>query len=237
MHDARRDAQPYGGASRMSRPLGILGGTFDPIHYGHLELAREVRAALRLEQVLLIPAGDPPHRAAPLASARDRLSMVELAVEESPGLAVDAREVDRPGLSYTVRTLEELHLERPFQALALIVGADALLGLTTWHRWRDVLDLAHLVVVARPGTDIAAGLSGELWNEWKRRITENPRALESVPGGSIFTQAITPHAISASAIRTAIAAGKPEKVRGLLPAAVLAYIGRHHLYRPGTDAS
>lgn len=221
----------------MSRPLGILGGTFDPIHFGHLELAREVRAALRLEQVLLIPAGDPPHRAAPVASAHHRLAMVELAVEECPGLSLDAREVDRPGRSYTVRTLEELHQERPFQALALIVGADALLGLAAWHRWRELFELAHMIVVVRPGTNIAAGLSGDLGEEWQRRMTTDARALASIKGGSIFAQAITPHAISASAIRAALAAGNPEQVRGLLPAAVLAYIGRNHLYRPSPDAS
>src|SRR5918912_76456 len=108
-----------------SPPLGVFGGTFDPIHYGHLELAREVREALGLSEVLMVPAGDPPHRAAPVAPAIHRLAMVELALAEYPGLAADAREVVRRGRSYTVLTLQELRRERPFQSLALILGADA----------------------------------------------------------------------------------------------------------------
>jgi nicotinate-nucleotide adenylyltransferase len=219
------------------RPLGILGGTFDPVHCGHLALAREVREALRLDQVLLVPAGDPPHRAAPIAPAVHRLAMVELAAEAEPGIAVDAREIARTGRSYTVLTLQELRAERPFQSLALIVGADAFLGFPTWHRWRELFDLAHVVLVARPGTTLDAALAEPLRGEWQRRLTTDPRALESVAGGSIYQQPITPHAISASAIRAALAAGNLAAVRGLVPAAVLAYIGRNRLYRPGPDAS
>src|SRR5206468_2830981 len=112
----------------MSSVLGIFGGTFDPVHCGHLELAREVRAALRLAAVRFIPAGDPPHRAAPVAPALHRLAMVELAIADHPGLEVDAREIQRRGRSYTVESLEELRGELPLRALALIVGADAFLG-------------------------------------------------------------------------------------------------------------
>src|SRR5581483_3644491 len=114
------------------RPVAVLGGTFDPVHYGHLELAREVGTALQLPEVLLVPAGDPPHRAAPVAPALHRLAMVELALADYPGLGLDAREIARPGRSYTIVTLEELRGERPFQPLALIVGADAFLGLPSW---------------------------------------------------------------------------------------------------------
>ncbi|MEP7208715.1 MAG: nicotinate-nucleotide adenylyltransferase [Casimicrobiaceae bacterium] len=220
-----------------TRPLGILGGTFDPIHCGHLELAREARAALDLAEVLVIPAGDPPHRQAPIASARDRLAMVGLAVAGLDGVAVDRREVDREGRSYTVLTLSELRSERPFQPLLLIVGADALLGLEGWHRWREVFVRAHLVVVARPGTDLVGSLTGALADEWQARHTTDRRDLEKVDGGSIYQQAITPHAISASAIRAALARGDTAAVRGLLPAAVLAYIGRNHLYEPRPDAT
>lgn len=219
------------------RPLGVFGGTFDPIHCAHLELAREVHDALQLERVLLVPAGDPPHRAAPVASACHRLAMAELAIRNYPALSLDPREIVRGGRSYTVLTLQELRAERPFQPLALIVGADAFLGLAAWHRWRELFALAHLVVIARPGAALATGLSGELAREWEHRHTADPRALEMPVGGSIFQQAITPHAISAAAIRTALAAGNPGQVAGLLPAAVLAYIGRNHLYRPLPDAS
>lgn len=219
------------------RPLGVLGGTFDPIHYGHLELAREVRAALHLPEVLLVPAGDPPHRAPPVAPALHRLAMVELAVAEYPGLRVDGREIARKGRSYTVLTLEELRKERPFQPLALIVGADAFLGLPSWHRWRELFELAHLIVVARPGLELRAGLQGPLAEEWEQRITATPHDLENRAGGNIYEQLITPHAISASGIRAALARGDAASVRGLLPAAVFAYIGRNHLYRSSPDAS
>ena len=134
--------------------LGILGGTFDPIHYGHLELARELCEALAFSAVRLVPAGDPPHRHVPVASANHRLAMVELAIAGNPGLEVDAREVLRQGPSYTIETLEELRAEDPPRALALIVGADAFLGLPAWHRWRELFDLAHVVVVARPGLSL-----------------------------------------------------------------------------------
>jgi nicotinate-nucleotide adenylyltransferase len=227
-----------GPAPVRPRPLGVFGGTFDPIHFGHLELAREVREALRLEQVLLLPAGDPPHRAAPVASALHRLAMAELAAAQYPGITIDSREIARKGRSYTVLTLQELRSERPFQPLALIVGTDAFLGFSTWHRWREIFDLAHVILVARPGADLTPGLHGALAAQWRRRRTTDPRALEMPEGGSIYQQVITPHAISASAIRAALARGNTGQVRGLLPAAVLAYIGRNHLYRPSSpDAS
>jgi nicotinate-nucleotide adenylyltransferase len=219
--------------------LGILGGTFDPIHYGHLELAREVRAALGLERVRLIPAGDPPHRSAPIASATHRLAMVELSLADYPGLEVDAREIDRAGPSYTVVTLAELRNEAAARPLALIVGSDAFLGLPTWHRWREVFDLAHLVVVTRPGTTLEGALPPALVPEWRLRFTRDTRMLSRPRGGKIVTQPITPHDISASAIRAALAGGSDgvDAVRGLLPPAVLAYIERNQLYRPNPDAT
>lgn len=223
----------------MPTPLGLLGGTFDPVHYGHLELAREVRAALDLEAVRLIPAGDPPHRAAPAASAPHRLAMLELALADYPGLEVDAREIRRPGPSYTVLTLEELTREAPARPLALIVGADAFRGLPTWHRWRELLALAHLVVVERPGTTLAAALSPSLAAEWRRRLSADPRALSQSRSGAIVTLPIAPHDISASAIRAELARGSAgvDAVRGLLPPAVLAYIDRNQLYRPRPRAT
>jgi nicotinate-nucleotide adenylyltransferase len=217
--------------------LGILGGTFDPIHNGHVELAREVRAALGLSAVRLVPAGDPPHRAAPVATAAHRLAMVELAIEGVPGLEIDSREIDRPGRSYTVDTLGSLRAEAPSRPLALIVGADAFVGLTTWHRWRDLFVLAHLVVVARPGVVIDDALPEMLSDEWSRRFARDGEALVQQPAGHIFVQAITPHPISASAIRDALVDGNTAAVKGLLPPAVLAYIERNRLYRSRPDAT
>jgi nicotinate-nucleotide adenylyltransferase len=219
--------------------LGILGGTFDPIHNGHLELAREVRAALDLLAVRFIPAGDPPHRAAPVATPSHRLEMVELAVADVPGLEVDAREIDRPGRSYTVPTLEELRDESPARSLALILGADAFLGLPTWHRWRELFDLAHVVVVARPGVAFDGTMAPILADEWTRRLRKDPAALTAKSAGAIVVQPISAHPISASGIRAQLARGAEgiAAVRGLLPAAVLAYIDRNQLYRSRPDAT
>ena len=223
----------------MTLALGILGGTFDPVHCGHVELARELRAALPLSAVRFIPAGDPPHRAAPVAPAAHRLAMVELAVAGQPGLEVDAREIYRVGRSYTITTLEELRDEAPSRALALIVGADAFLGLPTWHRWHELFDLAHVVVVARPGVTFDSAMPDELAHEWTRRLRHGATALATGVAGAIVMQPITAHAVSASAIRAALARGSDgvAAVRGLLPAAVLAYIDRNQLYRSRPDAT
>jgi nicotinate-nucleotide adenylyltransferase len=221
----------------MAAALGILGGTFDPVHNGHVELAREVRTALGLAAVRLIPAGDPPHRAAPVATAAHRLAMVELAVDGIAGLEVDAREIERPGRSYTVDTLQSLRSESRDRPLALIVGADAFIGLPTWHRWRDLFSLAHVVVVARPGVVIDDALSDALAGEWAKRHRRDAEALAQSSAGHIFVQAITPHPISASSIRNALVDGNTTAVKGLLPSAVLAYIERNRLYRSRPDAT
>ncbi len=220
----------------------MLGGTFDPVHYGHLRLADDVRRALVLPEVRLVPARDPPHRAGPAASAADRLAMLRLAIAEYPGLVVDERELRRPGKSYTVLTLEDLRREFPQRPILLLLGADAFRGLPSWHRWKELFDLAHLVVVDRPGIGLAANLPEPLLPFWRERLTDDPEVLRSRPAGSIFVQAISPHAVAATTIRNVLAEGSSkgntanEAVRGLLPPAVLAYIDLHHLYRSGSDA-
>lgn len=216
----------------MSAPVAILGGTFDPVHQGHLGLALDIRRALSLPEVRLVPAGDPPHRAGPQASAADRLAMLRLAVRDTPGLAVDPREIERTGKSYTVLTLEELRAEHPASPLLLILGADAFHGLPTWHRWHDVSRLAHIVVAARPGVELVGDLPPELICEWRQRHVDAPAALLSTPAGAIYRQAVTPHPVSATAIRMQLAQGEPGRsaVVQLLPPAVLAYIDQHHLY-------
>jgi nicotinate-nucleotide adenylyltransferase len=223
----------------MSAVLGIFGGTFDPIHCGHLELAREVRAALDLAAVRFVPAGDPPHRAAPVAPAIHRLAMVELAIADHPGLEIDTREIQRRGRSYTVETLEELRRELPSRTLALIVGGDAFLGFPGWHRWRELFALAHVIVVARPGVSFETAMPSPLAAEWATRLRADSSALTTERAGAIVVQPITAHAIAASAIRAELARGAAgiAAVRGLLPAAVLAYIDRNQLYRSRPDAA
>jgi nicotinate-nucleotide adenylyltransferase len=219
--------------SNHPEAIALLGGTFDPVHYGHLRFADDVRRVLGLAEVRIVPAGDPPHRAGPAASAADRLAMLRLAVAEFPGLVVDERELRRAGKSYTVLTLEELRKEFPARPLLLLLGADAFRGLPSWHRWHEIFDLAHVVVVERPGVDLAADLAAPLLPVWRERLVADPAALFARPAGAIYVQPIAPLAVSASSIRAALAqrdAGGGEW-RRLLPPAVLAYIDLHHLYQ------
>ena len=226
--------------SRSARALAVLGGTFDPVHYGHLRLGADVLKALQLSEVRLIPAGVPPHRAPPIASAEHRLAMTELGCAEFPGLRADAREIERPGPSYTAATLESLHEEQPGRPLALLVGADAFAGLEQWWHWERLFSLAHFIVVERPGIPFAtASLPATLKVHWDRRLTTDPMRLKRTLSGAILRVPIAPQPISATAIRAALARGPDgrDEVRGLLPAAVLAYIDRNQLYRSLTDAS
>jgi nicotinate-nucleotide adenylyltransferase len=221
----------------MAAPLVLLGGTFDPVHYGHLRVGDEVRCALAPVEVRLVPAKDPPHRGAPGASAADRLRMLELARAEFPELVVDPQELERPGKSYTVLTLEAMRAALAARPLALLVGADAFLGLPSWHRWREVFALAHVVVATRPGSALAgATMDPQLRQEWEQRRTQDAGALRSRPAGSILPITVVPQPISATAIRAALARGAIDEVRGLLPAAVLAYIETHRLYGIPPDA-
>jgi len=212
-------------------PLGLLGGTFDPIHYGHLRLADDVRDALALPEVRLIPGGDPPHRGEPPASAVHRLAMLDLACQEFPALTIDVREIRRSGKSYAVDTLEALRAEAPGRPLLWIIGADSLLGLPQWHRWRELFGLAHLVVAERPGIALEAALPAALVPEWNARLVSDPAHLRQSLSGAIYRQRVVPQPISASVIRAAIARGAAVSVRGLLPDGVLAYIERNGLYR------
>jgi len=217
-------------------PVGLVGGTFDPVHYGHLRLADDLQRALGVADMRLVPAGDPPHRSAPHANATHRVAMLEAARAEFPRLAIDTREIGRHGKSYTVLTLESLRAESAARPLLWIVGADAFLGLPAWHRWRELFDLAHLVVVGRPGVELEAALPPALIPDWRVRVTRDRGVLRAARAGAIYMQDVTPQPISATAIRAALARG-PEgiaEVRGLLPAGVLTYISRNGLYGAST---
>jgi nicotinate-nucleotide adenylyltransferase len=160
--------------------------------------------------------------------------MLELAVREFPGLVVDTREVARGGKSYTVDTLAELRAEMPVRPIALLVGADAFHGLHTWHRWKMLFELAHIVVVPRPGVAVDASLPPALAREWNARRSAQPEVLRSRPCGAIYVQPVTAQPISSTAIRAALARGGAAKkaIGGLLPLAVLAYIESNGLYSP-----
>lgn len=202
--------------------LGILGGTFDPIHYGHLRPALDVRQALGLDQIRLIPLRHPPHRESPVTLPGQRLAMIQAAVRGTPAFNVDERELNRSGKSYTLDTLrslrEELGTETP---LCLLIGSDAFRGFPNWHRPGEILKLAHLVVMRRPG-DAYPGLYPE-------RITADREVLHTHPGGHILYQQVTQLGISSTRIRGLLKAGLDP--RFLLPDSVLSIIRRERLYR------
>ncbi len=213
----------------MMPPIGVFGGTFDPIHFGHLRLAEEMALALRLSRVLFIPAGQPPHRESPRIAAMHRLEMVRRAIAGNPVFAVDAREVQREQPSYTVDTLTSLRDELGAeQSLWLLLGADAFLGLAGWHHWQRLFELANIAVVTRPGARLLQpdAMQDPLKSEvLKRRVADHSA---TGPAGSVWFQQMTPLDISATAIRTIL--NQQGSVRYLLPDTVLDYIYEHQLY-------
>ena len=213
-------------------PLGILGGTFDPVHYGHLCLAEEARKALGLAEVRWVPAGLPAHRAPPLASAQQRLAMVRLAILGNPAFSLDDSEAQSAAPSYSVPTLERLRAHiGPQRPLVLLLGADAFLGLCTWHRWRELFGLAHLGVATRPNYALAgASMDAALAEEFRLRQSSSAAAMAAAPAGRIVPFGITALDISATALRAEIAAGRSP--RYLLPDPVLDYIATNRLYNP-----
>jgi nicotinate-nucleotide adenylyltransferase len=221
------------GNPRHLQPIGIFGGTFDPIHFGHLRLAEEMAEALALDHVRFIPAGTPPHRSRPRTDALHRLAMVNIAAADNPRFVVDRREVALPRLSYTVDTLHSLRTELgQEQPLCLLLGADAFLGLSSWHCWRTLFDLAHIAIAHRPGFPQSTwkdAMPDILRDEIETRMA-NPEDLNTCSAGLIVTRPITALDISATHIRDTLRAGR--NPRYLLPDAVLDYIHTHQLYLP-----
>ncbi len=214
------------------RPLGVFGGTFDPIHFGHLRLAEEAADALQLERVRWIPAGQPALRDAPRVGPAQRLDMVRLAISGNPRFELDPAEVDAEQTSFTVPTLERLRRSGtcgPDRPLVLLAGADAFAGMAGWHRWEALFELAHVAVAHRPGYTIEAKyLPPALADVFRRRFCDNPRLLRDTPAGRIVTFAMTPLDISATKIRTLLSKGL--SVRYLMPDAVIAHIHDHRFY-------
>jgi len=211
-------------------PFGILGGTFDPIHYGHLRLAQELAEGLNLIGVRFIPSGRPWHRGAPEATPEQRLEMTRMGVAGNPLFMVDEREVRKGAPGYTVESLTELRRESGSeQPLCLLLGADAFLGLPTWHCWRELFGLAHIAVAQRPGFSLLAQQMDEILRaEIEPRMTGDPKDLQQTPAGRVIACNMTPLDISATRIRAAIKTG--QSPRYLLPDVVLDYIQAHNLY-------
>ncbi|QJR13377.1 nicotinate-nucleotide adenylyltransferase [Usitatibacter palustris] len=211
--------------------IGLFGGTFDPIHFGHLRLATEIAEAFRLEKVVFIPAGLPYHRGRDAhASAEQRLAMVKLAIQRDARFDVDNRELERAGPTYTFDTLSEIRAERgPDVPLVFLVGSDTFAKVNEWHRWTEMFELAHFAVAIR-ADDAEWNSKGpgaypkEIWP----RITLNARELTSEPAGKIITFAMTPLAMSSTSIRAQVKDGS--SIRYLSPDPVVEYIRSHKLY-------
>jgi nicotinate-nucleotide adenylyltransferase len=210
----------------MSEPIGLFGGTFDPIHNGHLRTAFELWQALRLAQVRFLPTGNPPHRESPLATTELRLEMVRAAVEGNSAFVLDDRETRREGMSYTVDTLLDLRRDFPDRSLCLLFGMDAFLGMPHWHRWREVLDLAHVIVAHRPGWK--APITGPLGEVMVDRGTGSVRDLHAAVAGRVYVHAVTQLEISSTEIRQLLLSGSD--LRYLVPDAVRAIILRTGCY-------
>ena len=213
------------------KPIGVLGGTFDPVHYGHLALAKETAERLDFAEVCFVPANVPPHRGQPHASAEQRVQMLKLAISGNPCFVLDLREILREGASYTVDTLSAMRAERGGKKpLCLLMGADTFAGLASWHRWKKLFELAHIVVAQRPGFDLKH-FQSPLKEEFAKRRAKSPHAARDKPCGAIIVLEVTPVDISASMIREKLAGGKD--VRDLLPGLVLDYIQAKGLYHGG----
>ncbi|MCA0893055.1 nicotinate-nucleotide adenylyltransferase [Microbulbifer agarilyticus] len=214
-------------SSHSSKTLALFGGTFDPIHFGHLRMALELKQSLGFDEMRLLPSHQPAHRAAPGVTAEKRRDMLALALEDCPELVLDIRELLRAGPTYTVDTLEELRGELGTElSISFCMGMDSLLGLPSWHRWQRLLELAHLVVVARPGWEIpASGQVADLLAAQRGELAD----IQQQPAGKILVQEQRLLPISATDIRNQLHSGRSPQF--LLPERVLDYIQSQGLYQ------
>lgn len=203
-----------------------MGGMFDPVHYGHLQTARNILQHLDLDEVRLLPCGSPVHREAVMASAEQRLAMLELALDADPRLRIDDRECRSQAPSYTYNTLAAIREEQPDSRLYYIMGQDAFNAFDTWYRWREILELSHVVVAARPGYE--PDLAPEVDREYGLRMTDSVAALKRRPQGAILVTRFALLDISSSLVRERIGSRQP--IDDLLPSSVAAYIRANGLY-------
>ncbi|ADI28969.1 nicotinate-nucleotide adenylyltransferase [Methylotenera versatilis] len=209
--------------------IGLLGGTFNPIHFGHLRMAQELADSLSLSAVKFIPSANPPHKPPPQVSSEHRSAMVQLAITGNSQFQFDGRELSRAGASYTVETLESLRDEFGDSAsLILIMGSDAFTKLNTWHRWQELIQLCHIALVQRPASTNKESLTKELETFLHNHYTEHVEDLHESSAGLITMQAITPLEISSTAIRQALQL--KHSARYLMPENVLDYIAAKQLF-------
>ena len=209
-----------------SKLIGILGGTFDPVHFGHLRMARELCEQLTLTEVRFIPCKNPVHKITVFASAEDRLAMLKLAIKDEPDFIIDECELIRHTPSYMVTTLINLKNNFPDNHLCLLLGADAFAQICSWHSWQDIFQLAHLVVVNRP--HYTEKFSAAVLALIKQREAKQLKELYSTGFGKIYLANTTLLNISSTAIRLQIS--KQKSSRFLLPDAVLNCINKHKIY-------
>ena len=207
----------------MHKLICLFGGTFDPVHYGHLTPLAELQQRIDCHEVRVIPAAIPPHRLPPVASADQRVAMLAIALREYPGWMLDNCELERDGPSYSVHTLQALRASRPDDSLCLVMGSDAFAGFPTWYHWQEIFELCHIVVIERPGEPAA----GE--HDWaQKRLVSDADALRTASAGYVYPLSLTLLDISATDIRDRLAA--EQDVQGMLPQGVLDYIQEHEIY-------
>ncbi len=220
-------AVPENSAALM--PIGIYGGTFDPIHYGHLRPNLELCERFKMREVRFIPALLPPHRDSPAISAELRQQMVALAIASEPLFVLDKRELERGGPSYMVDTLKSLRLDFPQYPLCLLLGMDAFMGINQWYHWQELLDYAHIIISQRPDTDFE---QQQKWPEEVRQFYQSHKAdtgdINALLCGKISLQPVTQLAISATDIRNRLK--NNQSVRYLMPDSVINLIKYEKLY-------
>ncbi len=207
-------------------PLALFGGTFDPVHYGHLRCADQARQKLNLKTLSLLPAGCPPHREPPKATSRHRLEMLQLALAEFPLLNIDDRETRRSGPSYMVETLRELRAEFPQRPLLLLIGQDAVNHLHSWFSWQQLFELTHIVILTRPGAKVE--YRQDLAKQIRRRLTSDLQQLICSNAGGVLPLEVESIDISATTIKSIIRLGRSPHL--MMPEAVLDHINENKLY-------
>jgi nicotinate-nucleotide adenylyltransferase len=215
------------------KSIGILGGTFDPIHLGHLRLAEEMREHFGLSEVRFVPAGDPyqkTRKSRQIVAAEHRLAMMKIAIASNPHFVADDREMHREGPSYSLDTLADLRTHTgPDASIIWLMGSDTFLGMPTWHRWHELFEFAHIGIAERAGnTSWRNAMAVPLLDQFEHRVTADPAELRATPAGRIAIVSMTALDISSTAVRTQLQAGKSP--RYLVPDPILDYIQQHNLY-------